>query len=496
MKILLISPSWGNLYGSYKNVARVGVFYPPLGLCYVSASLKQKGHDVEIIDMEAEGLNIEQTKEKALQYQPDLIGITSVSPLIDQAQAVAGHLKSLDKPIVLGGPHVTIVEREALRDCPHFDYGVIGEGEGTICELVEALREKRPLEQVKGILYRADDDVVFTGWREREQDIDSLPFPDRSRLKFDRYLWSVPKKGTLILATILSTRGCPFQCIFCSQDKMYGRVVRFRSPHKVVDEIEDIVKNTPARHIIFCDDTLTLKKSHILGICDEIIKRNIKITFEGWTRANTIDEEILAKMKEAGLARVSFGIESGDPQVLKIIKKGVTLEEVEKAYKIAKKLGLETRGSVMIGHPGETKETVWRTINFIRNLKELDHPYLNVAMPYPGTELREMALRSEHGIKLLSTDYTDLRRYDNAIMEINDLKPNDLIKLQRRGLLLAYMTPRRIWYNLTRAGLKSGLSNGAAFCLSFAKGLLKEARLGLWKTLKLSSVRRSQSERQ
>jgi radical SAM superfamily enzyme YgiQ (UPF0313 family) len=277
---------------------------------------------------------------------------------------------------------------------------------------------------------------------------------------------------------------------------MYGRVVRFRTPSKVVDEIQDIVDKTPARHIIFCDDTLTLKRAHILGICDEIIKRNIKITFEGWTRANTIDEEILSKMKEAGLVRVSFGIESGDPELLKIIKKGVTLEEVKKAYKIAKKLRLETRGSVMIGHPGETKETVWRTINFIRNLKELDHPYLNVAMPYPGTQLREMALRSEHGIKLLSRNYTDLRRYDNAVMEINDLTPGELIKLQRRGLLLAYITPHRIWYNLTRAGFKSGLSNGLAFCASFTKGLLKETKTGICKTLSRLNVLRWRSESQ
>lgn len=223
-----------------------------------------------------------------------------------------------------------------------------------------------------------------------------------------------------------------------------------------------------------------MKKSHIIGVCDEIIRRKIKITFEGWTRANTVDEKILSRMKDAGLVRLSFGIESADLEILKIIKKEVRIEEVKKAYKIAKKLGLETRGSVMIGLPGETKETVRRTINFVKNLKELDHLYLNIAMPYPGTELREMALRSDYGLRLISKDYTDLCRYDNAVMEVNDLKHDDLIRLQRRGLLLAYLTPRRIWYNLTRAGVKAGLLNAMVFFSSFAKSIFKEAKLRIW----------------
>lgn len=481
MKVLLISPSWGNLFGSYRNVARLAVLYPPLGLCYLSASLRRKGHDVDIIDMEAESLSVKETLKRALQYYPDILGITSVSPLIGRAETVAQNLKkTLNKPIILGGPHITIVGEEALRNCQAFDYGVVGEGEKTFCELLDALEGNGSLEDVKGILFRKSRGIFFTGRREREGDINTIPFPDRSKLKFEKYLWSVPKKGIVNLATVLTTRGCPFHCIFCSQDKMYGRIVRFRDASNVVDEIEDIVSKTPVRHIIFCDDTLTLKKSHIIGVCDEIIRRKIKITFEGWTRANTVDEKILSRMKDAGLVRLSFGIESADLEILKIIKKEVRIEEVKKAYKIAKKLGLETRGSVMIGLPGETKETVRRTINFVKNLKELDHLYLNIAMPYPGTELREMALRSDYGLRLISKDYTDLCRYDNAVMEVNDLKHDDLIRLQRRGLLLAYLTPRRIWYNLTRAGVKAGLLNAMVFFSSFAKSIFKEAKLRIW----------------
>lgn len=162
MKVLLISPSWGNLFGSYRNVARLAVLYPPLGLCYLSASLRRKGHDVDIIDMEAESLSVKETLKRALQYYPDILGITSVSPLIGRAETVAQNLKkTLNKPIILGGPHLTIVGEEALRNCQAFDYGVVGEGEKTFCELLDALEGNGSLEDVKGILFRKSPGNFF-----------------------------------------------------------------------------------------------------------------------------------------------------------------------------------------------------------------------------------------------------------------------------------------------------------------------------------------------
>ena len=174
----------------------------------------------------------------------------------------------------------------------------------------------------------------------------------------------------------------------------------------------------------------------------------------------------MALMRKAGLVRLSFGIESGVPEILKIIQKEVSLEDVKKGYKIAKKLGIETRGSIIIGLPGDTRKTIKQTFKFLRNLKELDHPYINVAMPYPGTRLREMAENGEHGLKLIDKSYTALRRYDNAVMDVNDLTAEDLVELQNKGLLYNYLTPRRIWYNLKRAGLKAAIKNGFAFVKS------------------------------
>ena len=467
MKILLISPTWGNLYGKYSSVAKVVVFYPPLGLCYIGAALKKNNHEVKLIDAEAEGYNIESILKEIKKYNPDIIGIQGVSPLMDQVTSIAKEIKERIKtPIVLGGPHITILRNEVFKEYNCFDYGMIGESEILFPEFINVLEKNYDFNSIPGVLYRKNSDIIFTGERPIYPNINEYPVPDRSILNYDKYLWSIPKKGIVNLMTILTTRGCPFKCIFCSQDKMFSRKIRFREPKLVVDEIEDIAKNTPAAHIIFVDDTMTLKKSHVETICNGIIERGLDITLEGWTRANTITEELLILMKKAGLVRISFGIESGVPEVLKTIKKDVSIEEMKKAYKIAKKLGIETRGSVMIGHPTDTRKTVKQTFKFLRKLKDLDHPYINIAMPYPGTKLREMAEKGEGGLRLIDKSYIALRRYDSAVMEVNDLSRDDLIKLQQRGLLYNYLTPRRIWYNLRRAGLKAAYKNGLAFVKS------------------------------
>ncbi|HPN95522.1 MAG TPA: radical SAM protein, partial [bacterium] len=173
-----------------------------------------------------------------------------------------------------------------------------------------------------------------------------------------------------------------------------------------------------------------------------------------------IDEELLAAMKKAGLIRLSFGIESGDPEILKKIKKSVTLEQIKAAYKAAAKVGIETRGSAMLGHPYETRKTAWRTLKFIRGIKECLQIYLNVACPYPGTELYECAVKGEGGMRLLTTDYTQYKRYGDPVIEVNDLSSRDLKRLQTIGLFYFYLTPRRVWYNVfKRAGLRAGIKN-------------------------------------
>ncbi|MDP3789638.1 MAG: radical SAM protein, partial [Candidatus Omnitrophota bacterium] len=184
--------------------------------------------------------------------------------------------------------------------------------------------------------------------------------------------------------------------------------------------------------------------------CDQIDKRNLKITFEGSTRANLFDEELAERLTNSGLIRLSFGLESADPKILKIIKKEVPLEDYIKANRLTNKYGIETINSVMLGLPGEDRKSIEKTIAFLRKTKEIQHATYGIAMPYPGTEFYEMAKKGEYGLKLHTEDFSQYQRYGSAVLTVNDMSPEDLIRLQKIGLLRIYLTPQRIWPMLKR----------------------------------------------
>lgn len=480
-KVLLLAPPWGDVYGNFKHVAKVGVFYPPLGLCYIASYLEDAGYEVRVMDAEAEGKNIHGVMEEIRSFQPDAIGIQVVSPLWDVVLEVCKNIKAeQDIPIILGGPHITIVGKEGFDQNPYYDYGVIGEGEETMLDLVNHIVAGKPVDDVLGIVHKKDGEAILNGARPAPKDLDSYLFPNRDGLPMDRYLFSVPGKkgGIRRFATITSTRGCPFECTFCTEPMIFGRMTRFRSAENVVDEIEYANKNNGVTHFIFVDDTLTVEKKRIFAICDEIDRRGLKVTFEGWTHANTITEELLRRMHKSGLRRLSFGVEAGNAAILKSLKKGTDHDRILAAFKAAKAAGIETRGSVILGLPGETIATVEESIEFTTGLKELDHCYFNIAMPYPGTEIRELALKGEKGTRLLSEEYSQLRRQgQSVVMEVNDLTTEELLRLQRKAYLKFWLTPRRVWYNIWRAGLKAGFINGWAFFKSFVLPRKKEKKM-------------------
>ena len=470
MKILLIHPQWLETYGNYKAAAKQGVFYPPLGIMYIGTLLKQKNHDIRLIDAEAEGKTINEILQFLKEFKPDLVGITSTTPIYHKAKELAQKIKeAMNIPIVIGGAHACVMREKTLEDCQYFDYVVYGEGEITALELIEALEGKKKLKDIRGLVYREKGKIIKNSQREFIKDLNSLPIPDRSLIKNEKYMWSAPGKGIVKTASIMASRGCPFHCLYCSQRNVFGETLRYRSADNILKEIEEIVNKYGINHLTFLDDNLTINRKLMIDMSNQIIERGIKITFEGSTRANLVDEELLKKLKEAGLRRISFGIESGNQRILEVIKKGVTLEEIRNAYKIAKKTGLETRGSAMIGLPTETRKEVMDTLNFIKSLDDCDQIYLNITTPYPGTELSRMAEQGEGGIKLLSKDYSEYKRYGGPVIEVNDLKRKDLIKLQKKGFLMFYLKPKRIYYNIKRAGIKAGIKNAIAFAKSIFK---------------------------
>ena len=470
-RILLIGPPWGDVYGSFKHAAKVGVFYPPLGLCYMKSPLEAAGYAVRVLDAEASGLSLDAILAYVAEHRPDLVGIQVVSPLWETARTLAAAIKGrFGIPVVAGGAHVSITQTETLRDGPAFDFAVLSESEDTIRELADAIfhGDARDVEKVAGVLTRRNGEILAGPARPLRTDIDNLLFPDRSDLDHEKYVFSVPGAGIRRFTTLITSRGCPYSCTFCTEPQMYGRTTRFRSAANVIDEVEDFYRRQDIRHFIFVDDTLTSRKDRILEMCDLLARRNLDITWEGWTHVNTVSQDLLDAMHGAGLRRLSFGIESGNAQILESLKKNSSTEKIREAYRMAKRAGIETRGSVILGLPGDTRKSVEETIDFVVGLKECDHAYFNVAMPYPGTEIRAQALAGEHGVRLLTEDYSELRRQgQKVVMEVNDLDTETILRLQRKAYLRFWLTPRRVLYNVFRAGFKSALINGWAFFRSF-----------------------------
>jgi radical SAM superfamily enzyme YgiQ (UPF0313 family) len=466
MKIALIQPPWSNLCGKFQSLARVEGLYPPLGIAYLATIAEEMGHEVLLVDGEANQISMQDTYKKIKKFNPDILGITSATPLFDKATKLAKAVKkSMKTTVLIGGPHITALKEKAFDD--GFDVGFIGEAEETFKEFLENFGDEDAYQHINGLMLRKGNKVFLTAHRPYMKDLDSIKFPARHLMNLDRYLSST-KRGLIKHTTIMASRGCPFQCVFCSQHTMFGRVARFRSGKNVVDEMEEAYRKHGIDHFIFVDSTLTLKRSQVEEICHEIIKRKLnKITWEGWTRANLIDEKLLRLMKRAGFIRISFGIESGDPRILKLIKKEVKLEDIRKAYKLVEKVGIEATCSVMIGHPGETRESIMKTIRFVRSIPQVKYSPLSITVPYPGTEVLDMAKKRRHGLKLHTEDYTKFSRYGNSVMSVNDLSPEDLIKFQKKGLLLINLTPRRIWYQLRRTTIKEALENAYAFAKAF-----------------------------
>ena len=467
MRIVLINPPFFQVHGGFKDAAKIGSSYPPMGLLYLSGKLRSEGHKVHIIDVSIEHLYSNELIGIILDYKPDLIGITATTPLYREACKIAKAIKSKnDVPIVIGGYHVTILQKPVMADHTEFDYAVLGEGEITFSKLIRCLEQGGDPANIPGLLIRSGGNVEFTGIRPMVNNLDELPYPAHDLINKKLYLWTAPRKGVVPITIILTKRGCPFHCTFCSQKSMFTRKVRYRSIDNVLDELEEITKVLGFHHILIQDDTLVIKRERMLQLCEGIHQRGLKFTWEGLARANLVDKELINIMAEAGLVRISFGIESGDDEILQTIQKGVTKEQMRTAYKWCEEAGIETRGSAIIGHPGETRKSAWKTILFVRSITHLDQLLLNIMVPYPGTEVHRLASKGEAGYRLLSADYENYVRYANPVLEVNDLDAKTLVRMQSIGLWLFYLTPRRIIYNLRRAGL----TNGIRLAIAFLKG--------------------------
>ena len=405
MRVLLINP--------YYPISETPS--PPLGLAYLASALIEAGVQVKILDLVVFPYSPSMLQSLLEDFKPQVAGITAVTMTFDNAVEVMTDIKRIDPDIltVMGGPHVSFCARETLLANSVLDAIVLGEGERTIVELVQVADQKQVWSAVKGIAYRKDTKICITERRELIEKLDNLPVPDRSLLPLGRY------RALGMPISLTTSRGCPHKCIFCVGRKMVGAKVRYRSVGKIVDELE-YLNSLNFHQINIADDLFTANKNHCLGVCDEIIKRGLKLSWTSFARVDTVSDDVLCKMKAAGCNAVSFGIESANPQILKTIKKGITLDQVEAAVGMCQRAGITPYASFILGLPGETPETINETMEFGNRLKKIGLAFgFHLLAPFPGTEIRDHC--DQYGIRILTSNWS---RYhaNRAIVETPDVK--------------------------------------------------------------------------
>lgn len=408
--------------------------HPHLGLGYIASYLLSKGKDVEIIDAKLEGLNISETVNKTLNKKPDLAGITSMTHDILSAAKVANMLKSKrpDLIIVLGGVHATALPKQTLEEFSLFDIVVYGEGEFTFNNLIDSLKNKKDLSKIKGIAYRnkKNGNIIVNPPASWIENLNELPIPAF-------HLFPRTEKHHIITA-----RGCPYSCVFCMTP--YGKNIRERTPENVVAEMKEVARKYNPRVYKFDDESFGFNKERAHKLLDLIIQNKLdKIKKVASMRANYVDLGLLKHMKRAGFQVVDFGFETGNPEIMKIIKKGITLEQARNAVRLCRKARIKVGGNFIIGHPFETKKTIKDTIDFAVKLNP-DIAAFGIMVPYPGTEVAEMAKKGEGGYKLISSNWADYNKQIGNALELKNINRKQLELYQLKAYISVYLLNLRI----------------------------------------------------
>lgn len=437
MRVILISPP-----SSFAIKQTLGITGMPLGLAYLASALERENQTVKIIDAPTLNWGMDEIRKEIDNFQPQVVGITSTTPTIYDAYQVAELSKKINPRIkvVMGGPHVTFTSFTTLKECPAVDIVVRGEGEETLKEIIKGMEGSLSFSEIKGITYRQENKIFQNPDRQFIRNLDEIPTPAYHLLPLEHY-----RLGKHRFGNIITSRGCPFSCIFCSSSQLYGKVWRARTPENVVQELKLLRNKYKIREIEFLDDTFTLDRRRAEKICELIIKQNLDISWSASSRVNTLDPELATKMRKAGCHTIYLGIESGSQKILDLIGKGIKLSQSFRAVEIARKAGLNTLGTFIIGIPGETVETIKKTINLARKLS-LNFAQFTLCTPYPGTKLFKIA--RERGL-LFTLDWSKYTILD-PVMQVPGLIGEKLSRWLERAYLSFYLRPRFIWQEIKR----------------------------------------------
>ncbi|MDD1775207.1 MAG: B12-binding domain-containing radical SAM protein [Methanobacterium sp.] len=425
--VMLINPYDEN---ALKNA--LGFIAPPMNLMYLASSLEKESCSVKIVDDDLLQMGFEKVSEMAGKLNPQLVGVTATTSTIKSALKYVELVKNIlpHSLTVIGGPHTTFMPSETLKSSENLDAVVIGEGEETMVDLANhSTKNSQNLDEVKGIVYRdlKSGNIKTTPERPLINDLDSLPFPARHLVPFDSY--GTPQKQT---GGIITSRGCVYNCNYCSSSLIMGKKFRSRSPDNVVDEIEELINQYQISDIGFMDDTFMLNKKRADDIADEIKARGLDFSFVASSRVDRVDHSLLQNLKSAGLKTIYYGIESGSQRILDLMKKGITLKNAEDAVKSAKNVDLEVLTSFILGYPGETEEDMNKTIDFSTKL-DSDYCQYSILTPFPGTPIYNELKEKD----LIDNDEWDEYTVLKPVLKYDEMGLNK--NMVERKLAIAYL---------------------------------------------------------
>lgn len=427
MNILLIDPPFYRFFHYYNR-------YFPLGLSYLAATLKKAGHRVTIYDADcnrhSKGMDytrlpekyrtylrelknpenpvVKEVSEIFVKYQPDMVGITVMTPKAASAFTVAALAKRYHKDctVVFGGPHATLKSDEILSDCKDVDFVVRGEGEAALLDLVNALDAKRSghsqllhgnFNRVDGLSYRRGDAIVHNSTQRFADNLDDIPFPAREMLLgTDTYT-------SEDMGLLMGSRGCPYHCSYCAT-QIWTRKVRYRSLENIIEEIRYVQQRYGTRQFTFKDDSFTVNRKRVMEFCHLLTDGGTKINWDCNTRVDLVDRELLKTMKKAGCNSIKVGVESGSERILKLMDKGITLESIKEASKLFRKAGIHWTSYFMMGIPTETREDIQKTVDLLHEIKP-SFASIGVYEPFPGTRLFDIGV--ERGLVKQEMSYED-----------------------------------------------------------------------------------------
>ena len=444
MKILLIFPSSSAGYGINESTEQ-----PPLGIAYLASVLEKRGFTVEVLDANFLNYSIEETVDIIKRKSPDLVCLSLFAFNFQRGLEIAKSVKGIipEIPVIAGGAQPSALMEKTLDKFNSIDAVIFGEGESTLLEIAGRLNDNLdPFLDVDGVIYKKGPEIIKNRPREPIKNLDELPFPAfhlfPDLLLYHRRALRSPA------APIMISRGCPFECIFCAKS-VFGSEVRYRSAENVISEVDYLVGRFKVKQLDIVDDNFTIRRDRAKDILELLCKKpyRLVINLQSGLSASLIDEDILKLMKKAGVYRIAFGVESGNEDVRKIIRKKEHMADIANAMRLVKKAGIRTDAFFMIGLPGDTPLTMQDTINFAKELGPHTANF-HMVVPFPGTEMYNMIKEKGKFLKNTEDGIRTGYNYPDAFYEIGELKKKDIERYYKKAYIEFYFRSKKIFQTI------------------------------------------------